>query len=97
MGQGRATNPTRSGFAGLIKLGSARRRMEASLLDSLPYYDDDLQKFPILREKVDYELAREGKPPSGLHPRVPPPIELFTVREQITCSCCLRVTNNVDS
>lgn len=56
----------------------------ADLLDSLPYYDDDLQKFPILKEKVDHELAKEGKHPSELHSRVPPPIELFTVREQIT-------------
>ncbi|KAM6497944.1 Pre-mRNA-splicing factor SPF27 [Amanita muscaria] len=48
------------------------------LLDSLPYYDDDLQNFPILKEKVDRELAKEGKPPSTLHPRVPPPVELFT-------------------
>ena len=60
------------------------------IIDSLPYYDDDLQKFPILKEKVDHELAKEGKPPSTLHPRVPPPIELFTVREQCYFSifCC---------
>ncbi|KAK2462060.1 hypothetical protein APHAL10511_006523 [Amanita phalloides] len=51
----------------------------ADLLDSLPYYDDDLQKYPILKEKVDYELSKEGKPPSGLHPRVQQqPVELFT-------------------
>ncbi len=83
--QRRATDPTRSGFAGPIKLASPQRLMDsADLLDSLPYYDDDLQKFPILKEKVDHELAKEGKPPSELHSRVPPPIELFTVREQIT-------------
>ena len=53
-----------------------------AILDSLPYYDDDLQKLPLLKEKVDRELAKEDKPPSTLHPKVPPPIELFTVREQ---------------
>ncbi|PFH49227.1 hypothetical protein AMATHDRAFT_179186 [Amanita thiersii Skay4041] len=47
------------------------------ILDSLPYYDDDLQKFPILKEKVELELAKEGKPPLTLHPRVPPAVELF--------------------
>jgi hypothetical protein len=83
-------NDERSGFAGPIQLASALRRMEDStgLLDSLPYYDDDLQKFPVLREKVDHELAKEGKPPTGLHPRVPLPIELFTVRELALLFAC---------
>ncbi|KAF9452524.1 breast carcinoma amplified sequence 2 [Macrolepiota fuliginosa MF-IS2] len=48
------------------------------ILDSLPYYDDDLQKHPFLKDKVDHEIARElGKPPSSLHPNVPPEVELF--------------------
>ncbi|TEB12115.1 breast carcinoma amplified sequence 2 [Coprinellus micaceus] len=49
-------------------------------LDSLPYFDDDLQKFPYLRQKVDQELARELKKMNQgeLHPKVPPPVELFT-------------------
>ncbi|PPQ97160.1 hypothetical protein CVT26_000423 [Gymnopilus dilepis] len=47
------------------------------IFDSLPYYDDDLQKYPHLKEKVDKELARELKAPQTLHPRVPPPVELF--------------------
>ncbi|KAG2149739.1 breast carcinoma amplified sequence 2 [Suillus cothurnatus] len=47
------------------------------IFDSLPYYDNDLEQNPILREKVERELAREPKPPQTLHPRVPPPIELF--------------------
>jgi pre-mRNA-splicing factor SPF27 len=51
------------------------------IFDSLPYYDDDLQKFPYLKEKVDQELARELKAPQTLHPRVPPSVELFAVRE----------------
>ncbi|KAI6159623.1 breast carcinoma amplified sequence 2, partial [Pisolithus thermaeus] len=48
-----------------------------TVLDSLPYYDNDLEQYPILREKVEKELAQEPKPPQGLHPRVPPPYELF--------------------
>ncbi|KAF8971530.1 Pre-mRNA-splicing factor SPF27, partial [Flammula alnicola] len=48
------------------------------IFDSLPYYDDDLQKYPHLREKVEQELARErGNAPQTLHPSIPPPIELF--------------------
>lgn len=53
------------------------------IFDSLPYYDDDLQKYPHLREKVEQELARELKASQTLHPRVPPPVELFAVREDI--------------
>ncbi|KAF8168298.1 Pre-mRNA-splicing factor SPF27 [Crassisporium funariophilum] len=48
------------------------------IFDSLPYYDDDLQKFPHLKLKVEQELAREFKPSSTLHPRVPSPVELFS-------------------
>ncbi|KAH0590390.1 Pre-mRNA-splicing factor SPF27 [Termitomyces sp. J132] len=48
------------------------------IFDSLPYYDDDLQKYPDLKLKVEQELAREPKPPSALHPRVPPPFEFFS-------------------
>ncbi|KAK7064502.1 Pre-mRNA splicing factor [Favolaschia claudopus] len=47
------------------------------LLDSLPYYDNDLEQFPSLKEKVDREFARQPKPPTTLHPRVPPAYELF--------------------
>ncbi|PCH33406.1 breast carcinoma amplified sequence 2 [Wolfiporia cocos MD-104 SS10] len=49
------------------------------IFDSLPYYDNDLEQFPTLKEKVERELAREGKPNSQtLHPRVPPPPKLFS-------------------
>lgn len=48
--------------------------------DSLPYYDNDLENTPGLKEKVDRELAKEGKPPQELHPSVPPAFELFAVR-----------------
>ncbi|KAL0950848.1 hypothetical protein HGRIS_007606 [Hohenbuehelia grisea] len=47
------------------------------LFDSLPYYDNDLEQYPELKKKVEQELARAGKPPTTLHPRVPPPHKLF--------------------
>ncbi|KAF8559319.1 breast carcinoma amplified sequence 2 [Imleria badia] len=50
---------------------------ETAVFDSLPYYDNDLELYPILKEKVDKELAREPKPPQTIHPRVAPPLELF--------------------
>ncbi|KAJ7071534.1 breast carcinoma amplified sequence 2, partial [Mycena amicta] len=50
---------------------------DQQLFDSLPYYDNDLDQFPGLRDKVDREFAREPKPPAMLHPRVPPPPTLF--------------------
>ncbi|TFK20163.1 breast carcinoma amplified sequence 2 [Coprinopsis marcescibilis] len=53
----------------------------SEIIDSLPYYDDDLQKFSNLKAKVDQELARELKalnPNNELHPKVPPPVELFS-------------------
>ncbi|KAM5538267.1 hypothetical protein V8D89_008154 [Ganoderma adspersum] len=49
----------------------------AMIFDSLPYYDNDLEQFPILKEKVERELAREGRPPQTLHPKVPPEPTLF--------------------
>lgn len=49
------------------------------IFDSLPYYDDDLEKFPFLKQKVEQELAREPKPPQSPHPRVSPPVTLFAV------------------
>jgi hypothetical protein len=53
----------------------------APLFDSLPYYDNDLETHPILREKVHHELAIETQKihQEVLHPRVPPPIDLFVV------------------
>ena len=53
--------------------------VEPIIFDSLPYYDNDLERFSALREKVEKELAREAKPAQALHPRVPPPMTLFTV------------------
>jgi Breast carcinoma amplified sequence 2 (BCAS2) len=55
----------------------------APLFDSLPYYDNDLEIHPILREKVQHELAVETQKiqQEALHPRAPPPVELFVVSE----------------
>ncbi|KAG9314574.1 breast carcinoma amplified sequence 2 [Chiua virens] len=49
--------------------------------DSLPYYDNDLEQYPILKEKVDKELMREPKVPQTMHPLVPPTFELFKPAE----------------
>lgn len=64
------------------------------IFDSLPYYDDDLQKYPYLREKVEQELARELKASQTLHPRVPPPEELFAVRERVCLFYCSLLTHD---
>ncbi|GBE78115.1 breast carcinoma amplified sequence 2 [Sparassis latifolia] len=47
------------------------------IFDSLPYYDNDLEQQPALRERVERELARDAKPLQTLHPRVPPSPKLF--------------------
>lgn len=54
---------------------------ETDIIDSLPYYDNDLEKHPQLRAKVEQEINRELKqiPQQSLHPRVPPPVTLFEV------------------
>ena len=53
------------------------------LFDSLPYYDNDLETHPILREKVQHELAVETQKiqQETLHPRVPPSVEIFVVSQ----------------
>lgn len=57
---------------------------QPEIFDSLPYYDNDLDVHPILKQKVDAELARESRNnPQTLHPNVPPPIELFSVRVSV--------------
>jgi len=53
--------------------------MATAIFDALPYYDNDLEVHPELRSKVEKELARERKPPTTLHPKVPPPADLFSV------------------
>ncbi|PAV21887.1 breast carcinoma amplified sequence 2 [Pyrrhoderma noxium] len=52
---------------------------QPEIFDSLPYYDNDLDLNPALKQKVEAELARENRQnPQTLHPKVPPPIDLFT-------------------
>ena len=58
-----------------------------AIFDALPYYDDELEKYPVLKQKVEKELAREGKPPQSLHPKVPPPPTLFAVRAPCSLFC----------
>ncbi|KAH9921985.1 breast carcinoma amplified sequence 2 [Epithele typhae] len=53
------------------------------IFDSLPYYDNELEQYPILKEKVERELAREGRPPQALHPKVPPEPTLFAGRPML--------------
>jgi hypothetical protein len=58
---------------------SASPMASSQIFDSLPYYDNDLEQFPILKEKVERELAKEGEPPSTLHPTMSPELEIFAV------------------
>jgi len=48
------------------------------IYDSLPYYDNDLEQYPNLKEVVEREFATVSKPPTTLHPKVPPEALLFT-------------------
>ena len=66
------------------------------LFDSLPYYDNDLEIHPILREKVQHELAVETQKvhQEALHPRVPPPIDLFVVSPSDKQSQLFRALNS---
>ncbi len=50
-----------------------------AIFDSLPYYDNDLERDPTLKEKAERLIARELKPQKELHPKVPPPLNLFSV------------------
>ena len=57
------------------------------IFDSLPYYDNDYERDPSLKDKAEKLIAKElGKVPQDLHPRVPPPTELFSVRARNPCS-----------
>ncbi|EJD04309.1 breast carcinoma amplified sequence 2 [Fomitiporia mediterranea MF3/22] len=58
---------------------SEQQHVEQEIFDSLPYYDNDLDVHPALKQKVEAELVRESRNnPQTLHPKVPPPIELFS-------------------
>ncbi|TCD70077.1 hypothetical protein EIP91_005059 [Steccherinum ochraceum] len=50
----------------------------SAIFDSLPYYDNDLERDPSLKDKAERLIAKElGTQPEALHPRVPPPITSF--------------------
>ncbi|EKM60864.1 uncharacterized protein PHACADRAFT_247062 [Phanerochaete carnosa HHB-10118-sp] len=49
-----------------------------AVIDSLPYYDNDLERDPSLKERAEKLIQKElGKEVQSLHPRVPPPPTLF--------------------
>jgi Breast carcinoma amplified sequence 2 (BCAS2) len=50
------------------------------IYDSLPYYDNELEKHPELKEIVEKEFAKAPKLPTTLHPKVPPEPNLFAVK-----------------
>lgn len=60
----------------------ASQNAAPQIFDSLPYYDNELDQDPILKEKVTHELAVETQKlqQETLHPRVPPAVEIFSVR-----------------
>jgi len=51
----------------------------STIFDSLPYYDNDYEQDPSLKDRAEKLIAKElGKAQADLHPRVPPPITLFS-------------------
>lgn len=63
----------------------------SAIVDSLPYYDNDLERDPTLKDRAEKLIQRElQKPPQELHPRVPPPPTLFAVRAHAV-SLCARI------
>ena len=71
-----------------VAMAAENYQEPAPLFDSLPYYDNDLELHPILREKVQHELAVETQKiqQEALHPRIAPSVELFVVSRLITQS-----------
>jgi hypothetical protein len=68
-------------YCSVIVMALENNKQPTPLFDSLPYYDNDLETHPILREKVQHEVAVETQKiqQETLHPRVAPPIDLFVV------------------
>ncbi|THH32324.1 hypothetical protein EUX98_g1851 [Antrodiella citrinella] len=51
------------------------------IFDSLPYYDNDYEQDPSLKDRAEKLIAKElgkAQPQGDLHPRVPPPTTLFS-------------------
>ena len=63
-----------------VDAGEPSQAPASVLFDSLPYYDNDFERDPSLKDKAARLIARELAPPAGLHPRVPPSLTLFAVR-----------------
>jgi pre-mRNA-splicing factor SPF27 len=68
---------------------AAEEESAPEIYDSLPYYDNELERYPHLKEVVDREFAKVPKPPSTLHSKVPPEVNLFAVRLSHTRACML--------
>ena len=65
--------------------GHVESEQPSVILDSLPYYDNDLERDPGLKERAEKLIQKELKQqPQTLHPRVPPPPTLFAVRARIS-------------
>lgn len=62
--------------------GVAEPEQVSAVIDSLPYYDNDLERDPGLKERAEKLIQKELKQhqQQGLHPRVPPAPTLFAVR-----------------
>lgn len=75
---------------------TSENQQDPVFFDSLPYYDNDLEVHSVLREKVQHELAVETQrlEQGKLHPRIPPPLELFSVR---TKQSIVRCNTNIPS
>ena len=63
--------------------GEEEQTQQTIIFDSLPYYDNDLERDVSLKEKAERLIARELKPHKELHPKVPPPLNLFSVSSRI--------------
>lgn len=57
----------------------------SAVIDSLPYYDNDIERDPGLKDRAEKLIQKELKQQAsqGLHPRVPPPPTLFAVRAHV--------------
>ncbi|KAI0786054.1 breast carcinoma amplified sequence 2 [Abortiporus biennis] len=61
-----------------MSANSSEAAQTTGIFDSLPYYDNDLEQDPSLKERAEKLIAKEIKPQQALHPKVPPPVSLFT-------------------
>ena len=69
-------------------MASTNGEQVSAVIDSLPYYDNDLERDPGLKDRAEKLIQKELKgQQQGLHPRVPPPPTLFAVRALISPGC----------